>query len=341
MVLIVYDNNQTIHDTMFAHMPIIQGILYGSTQRGARLDQLCSAIGISIADLGDSEYKVPFEKACRTWECCVQQTNDNLLGLHLGEYSTMAVLGLVGNLMQSSPNLLAAFERMTHYIEVATDMIHFGVKQQASEVTLTYQAVPLWISTYPAGARHSVEQAMAGTLNVFSLLTGKRIKPFRTVFSHTCGGDLSEYQRVFGYDVQFNGTSNQLVFAKEVLLTPIVSHDKSLFTFFEQILKEKKTYRRQSLTDQIKHIIRTSAHRQIPSLEAIAAQLHMTSRTLQRKLAEEGISFRSITASVQKEMATELFRIRGNATQVAGMLGYSDPSAFRRAFKKWSNVVDA
>jgi len=322
---------------MFAHMPIIQGILYGSTQRGARLAELCEAIGISVSDLGDSEYKVPFEQSALTWEHCAKQTKDNLIGLHLGETATMSVLGLVGNLMQSCPDLLSAFERMTHYIDLATDMIQFGVKQSANEIALSFKPVSLYANAYPGSARHSVEQSMAGTLHVFSLLAERKIRPLRATFKHKRGGNLSEYQRALCNDVQFNKAGNQLIFSKEVLSAPVVSHDKSLVTFFEKVLKEKKSLLQLTLTEQIKQLMRTDFQGHIPSLEAVATRLNMTSRTLQRKLDDEGVSFRSLIRTVQKETADQLFKLKGNATQVAGLLGYSDPSAFRRAYKKWSN----
>lgn len=321
---------------MFAHMPIIQGILYGAAQRGARLPELCSAIGIAVEDLGDSEIKVPFDQSCKTWEHAVRLTKDNLLGLHLGETSTMSVLGIVGNLMQSSPDLLSAFEKMTHYVSVATDMILFGVKRNASEVTLTYKPAALWIKTSPAGARHAIEQSMAGTLHVFCLLTGKKIRPLRTIFEHKRAGDLAEYQRVFGAGVRFNGEGNHLVFEKEELLAPVVSQDRSLFAIFEKMLKEKKSNKHQSLSAQIKQLVRTDFQGQIPSLEVVASRMNMTPRTLQRRLSDEGITFRSLIAAIQKDLALELLRLKGRVSQVSGLLGYSDPSAFRRAFKKWN-----
>ncbi len=322
---------------MFAHMPIIQGILYGSAQRGAKLADLCEAIGISISDLGDSACKVPFEQSALTWEYCVKQTKDNLLGLHLGETATMSVLGLVGNLMQNCPHLLSAFDTMTHYIDLATDMIQFEVKQNSNEISLIYKPAPLYASAYPASARQSVEQSMAGTLHVFSLLSERKIKPLRATFKHKRGGDLSEYHRVLCGDVQFNQPGNRLVFSKEVLHAPVVSHDKSLVAFFENILKEKKSLQTLTLTEKIKQLMRTDFQGHIPILEVVATRLNMTPRTLQRKLESEGVSFRFIINGIQKETADELLKRKGKADQVANLLGYSDPSAFRRAYKKWSD----
>jgi len=321
---------------MFAHMPIIQGILYGATQHGARLSELCSAIGIFPDQLGDSEVKVPFEQACQTWEQSVRLTKNNLLGLHIGEISTVSVMGIVGNLMQSSPDLLSSFENLIQFVSTATDMILFGVKRNVHEISLTYKPVTLYAKTSPIAARHSIEQSMSGTLNVFGHLAGKKIKPLRTTFKHKRSGDLSEYHRVFGSNVTFNSEGNHLVFRKEDLLTPVVSQDKTLFAMFEKLLKEKKSTKQQTLPVQIKHLVRTDFQGQIPSLEVIAARLNMTPRTLQRRLADEGVNFRALVSAIQKDLADELFKLKGRVSQVAGLMGYADPSAFRRAYKKWN-----
>jgi len=320
---------------MFAHMPIIQGILYGATQHGARLSELCSAIGISPDQLGDSEVKVPFEQACQTWEQSVRITKNNLLGLHLGEISTVSVMGIVGNLMQSSPDLLSAFENLIQFVSTATDMIVFGIKRNGHEISLTYKPVTLYQKTSPVAARHSIEQSMAGTLNVFGHLAGKKIKPLCTTFKHKRAGDLSEYQRVFG-NVAFNTNGNHLVFKKEDLLTPVVSQDKTLFAIFEKMLQEKKSTKNLTLPAQIKQLVRTDFQGQIPSLEVIASRMNMTPRTLQRRLTDEGTTFRELVASIQKDLASELFNLKGRISQVSGLMGYSDPSAFRRAYKKWN-----
>lgn len=182
-----------------------------------------------------------------------------------------------------------------------------------------------------------MEQSMAGTLHVFSLLAGKRVRTVQTIFNHKRGGDLAEYHRVFGTPVQFNGIGNHLVFKKEDLLTPILSHDKSLFAFFDKILREKKVTTHQSLSEQIKHLMRTEFQGHNPSIETVASRLNMTTRTLQRKLMAEGVSYRALVAEVHKKLAMQLFKLNSSASQISNLLGYSDPSAFRRAFKKWND----
>jgi AraC-like DNA-binding protein len=323
---------------MFAHMPIIRDIIYGAVHRGAQLAELCQLLQISTDDLSDSEIKVDFTRASNAWEHSVRLTKDNLLGLHVGETTTTSVLGMVGNLMQSSADLLSAFEKVTQYSTLASDMFHYRIKSATDEVALIYEPEAIWVKTAPQCARHATEQAMAGTLQVFYLLAGKKLKPSRTYFRHKRGGDLGEYQRIFDSPVQFSSSENQLVFPKTTLLTRVISHDRSLSAVFENMLREKKFKKNELVHEQIRRVLLTDFQGQIPSLEIIAAQLHMTPRTVQRRLSDEGISFRALVADIQKELASRFMNMKGsNVSQVAGFLGYSDPSAFRRAYKKWND----
>jgi AraC-like DNA-binding protein len=321
---------------MFAHMPIIRDIIYGAASRGAQLHALCEEIDVSVDQLSDSEIKVDFDRACKAWEHSVHLTKDNLLGLHVGESSTTSILGMVGNLMQSSPDLLSAFKTITQYSSVATDMFSYEIKTTGNQVTLTYAPARLWVNTSPQSARHATEQAMAGTLHVFGLLSGKKIKPLQVTFRHKRGGDLAEYARVFDSNPRFNSPANELIFQKQLLLTRVISHDRSLFVVFEKMLRDKKYKRMENLTDQIRGILLSDFQGQIPSLEVIAANLHLTPRTVQRKLSVEGTTFRNLVAGIQKELTTRFMEVKGaNLSQIASLLGYSDASAFRRARRKW------
>jgi AraC-like DNA-binding protein len=318
---------------MFAHMPIIRDILYGAASRGASLSELCKTLKLRPEELGDSEIKLDFHRAIKAWEYATQMTNDNLLGLHIGESSTASIMGMVGNLMQSCPDLLSAFENMTRYSSLATDMFDYSTKSSSNEVTLSYSPAGLWIKTSPRSARHAVEQAMSGTLQVFQHLAGARIFPLRTIFKHKRAGDLSEYNRVFHSDVQFGSVSNQLVFQKKDMRIRVVSHDRALFAVFEKMLKEKKPGK--TLGAQVRQLILSDFQGQIPSLEIISARLNTTSRTLQRRLSNEGVTFRSLVVEIQRELTNLLMKSGARVSQVTDYLGYSDSSAFRRAYKKW------
>ena len=324
---------------MYAHMPIIRDIVYGAVARGVSLQQLCERLEINVADLNDSERRIDFKSAYRAWELAVQLTADPLLGLHLGESTNPSILGLVGHLMQSSPDLWHAFKKVSEYSEVATTMFHYRVKEKNDEVILQFDPASLWIKLSPQSARHATEQAMAGTLQVFRLLSGASVYPTSTTFQFRRKEDKLEYDRVFHSPVLFHSAFNQLVFTKAQLQLPVISYDRSLYAVFDQLLKERKTRAKTAcIADQLRHLILSEFKGQVPPVEILASRLNLTTRSLQRRLSDEHTSFRVVAAAIKKELAVQfLSQAKSRVNEVASLLGYSESSSFRRAYKSWAH----
>jgi AraC-like DNA-binding protein len=320
---------------MFAHMPIIRDIVYGAASHGASLNELCQKLSIPIHELNDSEKSVDFEKAYRTWELSIAATHDPLLGLHLGETTTPSILGLIGHLMQSSPDLITAFQQVCKHAAIATDMFMYSIQSTQDVTIIRYEPARLWLKVSEISARQAVEQAMAGTLNVFYLLSGKRITPIHTDFSFSKPKSKSEYERVFG-SVDFMKKQNALTFKTADLKSQVSSYDQSLFSLFDTLIREKaeKLTRKSSLSDQVRRILAHEFKGQIVSARTMAAHLNMSARTLQRKLSKEGKSYRNLSLSLRKELALLLLRKQGSSVrEVARILGYSEASALRKALK--------
>lgn len=324
---------------MYAHMPIIRDIVYGAVARGVSLQQLCDELDIAAADLNDSEKKLDFKKAYKAWEIAVKLSRDEQLGLHLGESTNPTILGLVGHLMQSSPTLLEAFRNVTVHGEVATNMFHYVIKEKKEEILLQFKPAALWLKLSPNTARHATEQAMAGTLQVFYLLSGQRIWPAQATLAFKRSGDVKEYNRVFHSEVIFKGNYNQLTFNRNQLEIPVISYDQSLYKVFDRLLVEKKRkIKANGITDQLRQIILSEFKGQLPGIEIIASRLNLTPRSLQRRLADENTSLRTLGAEIKKELAHEfLSSSEVKVAEVASLLGYSEASAFRRAYKTWTN----
>jgi AraC-like DNA-binding protein len=320
---------------LFAHMPIIRDIIYGAASEGADLQALCSAIDLQPSDLNQTERKVPFEQAYRAWEVAVSATTDKYLGLKLGRRTGPLILGLVGHLMQSSSNLREAFLQVVSYNELFTNIFRYRLTPSGNLIQLSFEPLPLWQRKSELSAQQAVDQAMAGTLSVFEMLCGKKIVPTRVEMICKRPRQATEYTNVFQCSIQFNAPSNALFFEAETLLTPVLSYDRSLFKTFDALLKKKRIAQNGSFRDKIFNLIVNEFMGQAPSIDLIASHLSLTVRSLQRKLAEEGASYRTLVAAWQTEMATTLLASPSNKiSEVARLLGYSEASSFRRAFKK-------
>jgi AraC-like DNA-binding protein len=323
---------------MFAHMPIIRDIIYGAVARGADLHELCARLNLPVNGLNDSEKTIDFETSYLTWEYAVKMTHDPLLGLHIGESTNPSVLGLIGHLMQSSPDLISAFRNVCQYAEVATDMFQYQITEQGNKIFLRFEPTSVWLSASPQSAKQAVEQAMAGTLHVFYLLSGREILPAQTKFNYKRTTTVSEHERIFSCPLSFNAGINELTFERAQLEVPVLSYDRSLFSVFDRMLKEKKERKNLSLSTQLKQIMLTDFKGQVPSIDILSSKLHLTSRSLQRKLKEEKTNFRQVAKQFQSEVAVKLLASpHTKIKEVSHLLGYSEVSAFRRAYKSWTS----
>lgn len=325
---------------MFAHMPIIRDIVYGAVRHGAPLEELCLKANIPLFDLNDSEKNIDFERAYRVWEWAIKMTHDSFLGLHIGEKTNPSILGLVGHLMQSCDTLFHAFEKVCQHNLTVTDMFRYKMKVSGNRVALQFEPTDLWVKVSPSSARHAVDQSMAGTLHVFQLLCGERIQPEKATLVIRRPLSTKEYERVLRCAIQFQASENALIFQRSDLDKSIISYDQSLLSLFDELIEERKRKSKPTFANEVKNILTREFKGQAPALEILASRFHMTPRTLQRRLKENGLNYRDLGKQVKKDVAMRLLASQDHKVgEVAMILGYSEPSAFQRAFKTWSSMT--
>jgi AraC-like DNA-binding protein len=318
-------------------MPIIRDIVYGAARYGTDLVEFCNKLEIDPSDLNNSEKKAPFETSCLAWEYALRSTGDPLLGLHLGEGSNPSIMGLVGYLMQNSEHLLDAFRQVSLHGRVATNMFEYRLNEKDDHVILTYEPTRVWKQTYPNGARQATDQAMAGTLNVFNLLSGKKVSPIKVHSTASGRKWMVEYERVFGGSVSLNSAADQLIFKRTDLLVAVLNHDRSLFKVFEKMVKERRVKATRTVRSQLQMLILEEFKGQVPPIQVLASRMNLTVRSLQRRLRAEKVGFRALAEDMKEEIATRLLASSHHkVSEVAGILGYSGPRSFRRAYKSWT-----
>ena len=323
---------------MHAQMSILRDIIYGAVPYGADVQRACAALGIDPQELNDSERLIPFKPAAEVWNVVLSETNHPLLGLHLGEKITPAILGLIGYLMQSSRNLLEAIMQFAKFNDLHSTMMRYNIVEARDFVEVQYHPAALWVHQYPESVRQSIELAMSGMLTLFKTVSSKGVYPVKVELMYP-PRSLPEYERVFRSTIVFNAGKDALTFKKSDFLSPIVSFDKSLFTRFADILERKlaSLSAEEKFADRVRQVILTEFKGNSPSVELIAAHLNMTSRSIQRRLKDERTCYREIAGRFKKELAdVVLTDPKFSVSQVSTLLGYSDASALRKALKRWS-----
>ncbi len=158
-------------------------------------------------------------------------------------------------------------------------------------------------------------------------------------FKHKAPQDVSEYKRIFNFPVSFGKSTNALLFDKKYLELPVVLPDKELLYVFENHAEDVliKLSNNESITRKVSSFLVKMIHDKPPTLETVAKKFFMSVRKLQLLLENEGTTYKNILNTIRKELAFNYLRDNQiSVAEVSYLLGFSEPSAFHRAFKKWT-----
>ncbi len=328
---------------MYTTITILRNIIYGAASKGAQLHRLCAAAGLELADLNEMDRKVEgIRPMVNLWEEAIRGTGDEFFGLHLGLKNNSSQLGLVGYLMHHCPTLRDAFLTLQKHQERFSGWISYSLKQERDRAIIYYNIDPLWQHISPETARHAVDMSMSGTLAMIKTLTGVQMIPLSVEMVTEKTMDPCEYKRIYKSDVLFGKPANRMMLRKNVLDLPVLSYDQSLFILFNRLLEEQKksTLEVSSFADQVKKLLVHEFNGQVPPLSLMASRLHLSDRSFQRRLHMEGYTYRSLGIELKKEIAVNLLKNSdAKVNTISELLGYTEPSAFRKAFKSWTDAT--
>lgn len=324
---------------MWVSTSVIRDIIYGAARFGANTDTICAKAGIDKALLDDATAKIGFEQAQKVWQVAVKESCEPLLGLKLGIETTTSVVGMVGHLMQTGRTLIEAFNHLCQYTTVFTEMFQYYTELTHEYFIIYLTPIPYWTEHYPETARQAADQAVAGSLNVCRLLTGKPVKPLWIELTASKGTHAADYERLLASPLRFLQTQNKIVFDAATANWPVLSYNQDLQQLLIHLADEalEKVQNSPSFTHLVQKTITGQFYNQLPTLEEVASYMNVSPRTLQRKLQTEGTGFQKVAEGHRKELAQRLIDTKKyTVNEVAYMVGYTDSSVFRRAYKRWT-----
>jgi AraC-like DNA-binding protein len=174
-----------------------------------------------------------------------------------------------------------------------------------------------------------------------SWLIGQRIRLEQATFSYPKPEHGAEYDLLFPCHLEFSTQQSSLVFHSRYLNMPLLQDERTLKHFLERSPADllSRPDDGDSLSSQLRRLLSRDSSRW-PDLEAVAAHLHISPQTLRRHLREEGSSFQELKDQLRRDIAIyHLGRADLSLQQIAEQLGFSEPSAFHRAFKKWTGLT--
>ena len=296
-------------------------------------------LGEAPPDAGDRGLaRYPVARWCDLLERASRHLKDPLLGLHLGQTITPAHFGVMGYVLLSCPNLGAALLRFEQYQRLVYDVSPMRYRTGTNDVVLEW------------GVEAGRPGALADECGIVALvqfarsLTARRDAPLEVCFVNPEPPDMKPYRDYFGCPVRFAQATTVVRFPLQALSLPLRQPDAALLSMLERqadtLLDELPN------TDDFEQDVRRCVARLTregePSLERVANEIHVSPRTLHRRLEERGRNFRVVRDDTRRLLADDyLSDPRLQLSEIAQLLGYSEQSAFTRAYRRWTGKTPA
>lgn len=263
--------------------------------------------------------------------------DDDAVGLHLAAGFELGNLGPFSYAVLHAPTVGTALRNLERYSESLAIGARPRVEIEGPAASL---ALPSW-GGQGATCRHLSEAAVLVFLRMLRQLAGPGWRPIEVCFRHAAPADVGEHRRLLGHAVRFGRSADRIRFAAADLERSVPHADRFLLPIVERELQDVVSDRAEQ--DPWRHDLELVVASHVcdghPGIRTIAPRLGVSVRTLQRRLDERGLSFRRLVADVRLQIARHyLEEPEPSLGEIAFLLGYSELSAFDRAFKKWTGT---
>jgi AraC-like DNA-binding protein len=300
---------------------------------GYEVTSLLTGAGIRRTELDDPDTMIP------SWACdaifgraCEQRRHPNL-GAHLGATTPIGAYPLLDYLVVTSDTVGGALEQLVRYFHLVNAPFRLAIADDGDVVRLVIHAATAFAAEYETSivVHHIGEE------------TEHRLRPMCVNLQHE-PANLADLERLLGCRVRAPSPWTGVEFSKQSLRLPLRRRDPVLRAVLEghaaTVATRSLTSEDPSTVARVRSALASCLPRGVPEIGVIARQLAVSPRTLQRRLAAEGVSYQQLVDLVRREAAERLLRDASLAIgEVGYLLGFSEPSAFHRAFKRWHGVT--
>lgn len=262
-----------------------------------------------------------------------QQTHQPSLGLALAQQISAAHLGVLGYLILACNSLGDALIRMDRYGRLIDDAIDMHIRQVDDQIELSW---PPLLTTADAVF---VELGVAAVVQFARNITGQQSPMTAVGFAHWHEVNVQPYRQFFGCVPSFGQPNTFLRFPTVYLSLPLRQPDAVLLDILEAQANQALALlpRTDVFLQEVRRLLIRLCRESAPTLEQVAEVLHITPRTLQRRLAEHGVRFQPLLDEVRLQLCEQYLQDeRLQLTDIAALLGYSDQSALTRAYRRWT-----
>ena len=290
--------------------------------------------GLDPAKLGNPDARYPMEGMHRLWQLAVEVSRDPYFGFEAASHWHPTTLNALGYSWMASDSLRDALVRMSRYGRLVNSVARMTLEESEQEVAFSIEApIPTAMVSNEA-----IDAALATLVRMCRVSYGESFSPLRVVTHRPQLEDPRRYYEFFRAPVEFSSSGNVLYFSKGALEKHLPTANPRLAGVSDQVVAEYLArFDKGSTAIRVRAKLVDLLSSAQFSQQDVADSLHMSLRTLQRKLAEENTSYKEILEETRRELANQYLR-QGylSVSEVTYLLGFSEPSNFARAFKRWT-----
>jgi AraC-like DNA-binding protein len=326
-------------------------------QRGVDVEAVVRQAGLAPDPAALAE-GVPGSVVAAVWHAALARTGDPDLGLHAAEAFTPGALDIVGYVMLSAPTTAEALRLGARYVRLLNDGLALDVARHAGSgparggeagdaVVVCRLAVLEHLDNFVARdavvGRHVVETVLAGLVRQARLLAERPLVPRWVRFRHPePSTGAGTHVRVFGTRPAFGAAADEVAFAFGDLAGPVRSANPVLLAAFSRHAEDALAARAaaDTLAGRVHAEVVRRLRGEAPPVGAVARALALSARHLQRGLQAEGTTYGEVLDDARRALAERHLAAPGaTVAQVGFLLGFSEPSAFQRAFRRWTGTT--
>lgn len=302
------------------------------------------AEGMHIDDFKD--WKISYDKAKKLQVISAEDflltheiLDDKLgpgFGVRVGQQMVMEDYGVLGLSWRTCSRVGEIFERSERYFKLLSNTFVWQIieEEDISHVHLNREA-------HRRGMELSTEASLSATVVVLQAMSEKEILPVQVSFKHNSPKELLSFTKAFQCPILFNQKQYSISYQTKDLQLRTAKADESINRYLLQQVEEKtkgiQIPENQFISD-VKSLIKDGLPTGIPSIQNISELLAMSNRTFTRRLSKAGFTYRDLVKTTQLNVAKAMLSDDSKSIgDIAFLTGFSEQSAFNRAFKKWTN----
>lgn len=318
----------------------IEGMLAGMARRGLDWAPILAAAGIPLNAMDDRRQRVSLVQCEQVYTGVINCLDDEGFGL-FSQALPRGFFEFFCRALLSSPTLEEALSRASRYLRVVLPDIGMNWESDGIEARLILtETRRLSVDPLDPARVFAFEWLLRHLHGLFCWLVGRGIPLDSVTFPYPMPDHGEDYRLLYTADSRFGGVRLDAVFRPSLLELPVRRDEASLAKFLVGApAKLTSLYRHdREMVNRVRDLLKASFPA-APTIAEAASHLHVSTRTLHRRLDEEGSSYQAIRQALRRDMAIARLRnTRKPVAEIAAELGYAEPSAFYRAFVAWTGM---